>query len=80
MPRDTSIYPERVYMDQICEDLKVHRSTVVTWDNKNWLPEGLEFQRDESAWRYWTPAQLEKAREWHNRPSKRRAPQRVKAA
>jgi hypothetical protein len=77
MPRDTSQYPDRAYMDEICTDLSVHRSTVVTWDNKNWLPEGLEFKRDENGWRYWTREQLERARVWHNRPDKRSAPHRT---
>jgi hypothetical protein len=77
MPRDASKYPKRVYMEEICAELSVHRSTVVTWDNKHWLPKGLEFQRDENGWRYWTRAQLKKARKWHNRPGKRRAPRQV---
>lgn len=80
MPRDTSVFPNRIYMDEICEALSVHRSTVVTWDNKNWLPEGLEFKRDENEWRYWNREQLERAREWHNRPTKRRSPRSTKAA
>ena len=80
MPRDTSMFTDRVYMDKICSELAVHRSTVVTWDTKNWLPEGLEFHRDENEWRYWTKEQLERAREWHNRPGKRRAPHSTNAA
>lgn len=71
MPRDTSAFPDRVYMDEICEQLEVHRSTVVTWDNKGWLPVELEFNRDENGWRYWDREQLLLARKWHNRPGKR---------
>lgn len=76
MSRDTSQYPDRVYMAEISEALKRDRSTIVTWDTRGWLPDGLEFQRDESGWRYWTRAQLEKAREWVNSPTRRRAPRR----
>jgi hypothetical protein len=74
MPRDTSEHTDRAYMDKICSELQVHRSTVITWERNGWLPEGLEFQRDESAWRYWTLEQLERARAWHNRSGKRRSP------
>jgi hypothetical protein len=80
MPRDTSQFTDRVYMDEICSELKVHRSTVITWDNRGWLPEGLEFQRDESRWRYWTRDQFERVRTWHQRPGKRRSPRSVNAA
>jgi hypothetical protein len=80
MPRDTSMFTDRAYMDEICSELGVHRSTVITWDNKNWLPEGLEFQRDENEWRYWNREQLKQAREWHNRPSKRRSHRSTNAA
>jgi hypothetical protein len=80
MPRDTSKFVDRIYMDEICETLAVHRSTVVTWDTKGWLPEGLAFHRDESGWRYWTVEQLGQARKWHNRPGKRRAPHSTNAA
>lgn len=80
MARDTSEYPDRVYMGDICSALTVHRSTVVTWDRNSWLPEGLEFHRDESNRRYWTRAQLKKARKWHDRPGKRSAPHRTNAA
>lgn len=76
MPRDTSRFPERVYMSEICSELNRHRSTIVTWDNKNWLPEGLEFQTDENGWRYWDRPQLEQAREWVNNPARYRAPKR----
>jgi hypothetical protein len=69
MPRDTSQHTDRVYMEEICRELKRDRSTIVTWDNKHWLPEGLEFQRDENGWRYWSREQLERAREWVNSPA-----------
>ena len=74
------MFTDRVYMDEIQTELSVHRSTVVTWDNKGWLPEGLEFHRDENQWRYWTREQFEKVREWHNRPGKRRTPRSISAA
>lgn len=80
MPRDTSQYPDRVYMAEIQSELKRDRSTVVTWDTRGWLPEGLEFKRDENGWRYWDKEQLEKAREWVNSPTRRRAPKSVNAA
>ena len=80
MPRDTSQYPERVYMAEIERELKRHRSTVVTWDNRGWLPEELVFSVDENGWRYWSHEQLEKAREWVNSPTRRRAPRSVNAA
>jgi hypothetical protein len=80
MARDTSGHPERVYMSEIARELVRDRSTVVTWDTKGWLPEGLEFQRDEQGWRYWTREQLERAREWVNSPTRRRAPRRVSNA
>jgi hypothetical protein len=80
MPRDTSQFPERAYMAEICSVLERDRSTVVSWDNNNWLPEGLEFQRDESGWRFWDRAQLEQAREWVNNPSRRRSPKSFNAA
>lgn len=74
MPRDTSEYTDRVYMAEITRELDRDRSTVITWDNRGWLPAGLEFQRDENGWRYWTREQLEKAREWVVSPTRRRAP------
>lgn len=77
MPRDTSRYQDRVYMAEISKELNRDRSTIVTWDTRNWLPEGLEFQRDENNWRYWSREQLERAREWVNSPTRRRAPRRV---
>lgn len=80
MPRDTSVFPNRAYMDEICEQLGVHRSTVVTWDNKGWLPADLAFHRDKGGWRYWDKDQLERAREWHNRPGKRSARRSTNAA
>jgi hypothetical protein len=77
MPRDTSQHTDRVYMAEISSELQRDRSTIVTWDTKHWLPEGLEFQRDENGWRYWSREQLERAREWVNSPTRRRAPRRV---
>lgn len=74
MPRDTSSFPDRVYMAEITRELERDRSTVITWDNRGWLPAGLEFQRDENGWRYWTREQLERAREWVVSPTRRRAP------
>jgi hypothetical protein len=76
MARDTTQFPDRVYMAEISNELKRDRSTIVTWDTKKWLPDGLEFQRDENGWRYWSRDQLEKAREWVNSPTRRRAPRR----
>jgi len=76
MARDTTQYPERVYMAEISSELKRDRSTIVTWDTKGWLPDGLEFHRDENGWRYWSREQLEQAREWVNSPTRRRAPKR----
>lgn len=67
-------------MAEISEELKRDRSTVVSWDKNEWLPEGLEFQRDENGWRFWTRAQLEQAREWVNSPSRRRSPKSFNAA
>jgi hypothetical protein len=80
MPRDTSQFPDRVYMAEISRELVKDRSTVVTWDVKGWLPEDLQFHRDENGWRYWTREQLESARRWVNRPGRRRAPKSFKAA
>jgi hypothetical protein len=80
MPRDTSQYVDRAYMAEISRELQRDRSTIVTWDTHNWLPEGLEFKRDENGWRYWDKDQLEKAREWVNSPSRRRAPRSVNNA
>lgn len=74
MPRDTSQFSDRVYMAEITAELKRDRSTVVTWDKLGWLPEGLEFSRDENGWRFWSHEQLERAREWVNSPTRRRAP------
>lgn len=76
MAKDTTQYPDRAYMSKIEDELKRDRSTIVTWDQKGWLPEGLEFKRDENNWRYWTLDQLEQAREWVNSPTRRRAPKR----
>jgi hypothetical protein len=80
MPRDTSEFTDRVYMGEIQRELKRDRSTIVTWDTHGWLPEGLEFQRDENGWRYWSREQLEQARAWMNRPGRRRSPRSVNAA
>jgi hypothetical protein len=81
MPRDTSQFPDRVYMAEICSALSRDRSTVITWDTRGWLiKEGLEFKRDENDWRYWDREQLEKARVWVNKPSRRRAPKSINAA
>jgi len=80
MPRDISQYPDRVYMAEISKELNRDRSTVVTWDTRGWLPEGLAFHRDENGWRYWTREQLDKAREWVNSPQRRRAPKSINNA
>jgi hypothetical protein len=80
MPRDTSEYTDRVYMGELQRELNRDRSTIVTWDKQGWLPEGLEFQRDENGWRYWSREQLEQARAWMNRPGRRRSPRSVNAA
>lgn len=80
MARDTSRFPDRVYMSEIQRELNRDRSTIVTWDTHGWLPEGLEFQRDENRWRYWSHEQLEQAREWVNSPTRRRAPHSRNAA
>lgn len=80
MPRDISQYPDRCYMAEISKELSRDRSTVVTWDTRGWLPDGLAFHRDENGWRYWTREQLEKAREWVNSPQRRRAPKSMNAA
>lgn len=80
MARDTSQFTDRVYMSEIQSELKRDRSTIVTWDTKGWLPDGLAFKRDDNGWRYWTRAQLEQARAWMNavdesgKPLRRRAP------
>jgi hypothetical protein len=76
MAKDTTQFPDRVYMNEMENELKRDRSTIVTWDKKGWLPDGLEFYRDENGWRYWSREQLEKAREWVNSPTRRRAPKR----
>jgi len=76
MPRDTSAHPDRVYMAEISKVLERDRSTIITWDTKHWLPEELEFQRDENGWRFWSREQLERAREWVNSPTRTRAPAR----
>lgn len=76
MPRDTSQYPDRVYMAEISRELSRDRSTIVTWDTSGWLPDDLQFHRDEIDWRYWTREQLEAAREWVSNPTRRRAPRR----
>lgn len=80
MPRDTSQFTDRVYMGELVRELQRHRSTIVTWDTRGWLPEGLEFQRDENDLRYWSREQLEQARVWMNRPGRRRSPRSVNAA
>jgi hypothetical protein len=80
MPRDTSQFPDRVYMAEITRELKRDRSTVITWDTHGWLPEGLAFSRDENGWRYWSRDQLERARTWVSDPSRRRAPRRTNVA
>jgi hypothetical protein len=80
MPRDTSQHTDRVYMDEITSSLKRSRSTVITWERMKWLPEGLEFHRDDGGWRYWTREQLEQARAWMNRPGRRRAPHSASSA
>jgi hypothetical protein len=80
MARNTSLYPERVYMAEISRELHKHRSTVITWDTHGWLPADLVFNRDDHGWRYWTRDQLERAREWVSSPTRRRAPRSVNAA
>jgi hypothetical protein len=70
MPRDTSQFADRVYMAEIESELKRKRSTIITWDKLNRLPDDLAFQTDENGWRYWTREQLEKARAWVNSPER----------
>lgn len=64
MSRDLAQYEDRVYMAEIEKELDRDRSTIRTWERMGWLPDDLEFHRDEAGWRYWTRAQLEKGREW----------------
>jgi hypothetical protein len=80
MPRDTSQYTGRVYMNEIMRELERSRSTILTWERMGWLPSGLEFHRDKGGWRYWTREQLEQARAWMNRPGRRRAPHSASSA
>lgn len=61
-------------MGEIERELSRSRSTIRTWERYHWLPDGLEFHRDEIGWRYWTRAQLELARQWINRPGRRSGP------
>ena len=79
MPLDVTRFPQRVYMAEISKELVRDRSTVITWERREWLPEGLEFHRDDQNRRYWTREQLELARAWVNRPGRRRAPRRYAA-
>lgn len=51
-------------MKEIEAALLRSRSTIRMWERMKWLPEGLEFHRDESGWRYWTDEQLVRVREW----------------
>ena len=51
-------------MADIERELDRDRSTIRTWERNGWLPKGLEFHRDESGWRYWTKAQIKKAKTW----------------
>lgn len=61
-------------MGEIERVLHRNRSTIRTWETQGWLPDGLEFKRDEIGWRYWTRAQLEEALVWINRPGRRSGP------
>jgi hypothetical protein len=73
MARDTSQFPDRVYMAEISSELKRDRSTIVTWDTRNWLPDGLEFHRDENGWRYWTRDQIKLIKRWMRKRNKGRS-------
>ena len=64
----------RHYMQDLEQELNRHRSTIVTWERQGWLPEGLQFHRDEQNWRYWDDAQLEQAKQWLADPSRRPGP------
>ncbi len=80
MSRDLAQYEDRVYMAEIEKELDRDRSTIRTWENKNWLPEDLQFHRDEAGWRYWTRAQLEIARVWMTTRNPGRSQPRLTAA
>jgi hypothetical protein len=73
--RDLSKYPDRKYMSEIEKALNRDRSTIRTWEIRGWLPDELQFHRDDAGWRYWTEEQLEAAKEWLQQP-RRRAPRR----
>lgn len=64
MSRDLSQYEDRNYMADIEVALNRDRSTIRTWEREGWLPEALEFKRDEAGWRYWDNEQLEQAHKW----------------
>lgn len=64
MSRDVSQHTDRVYMAEIEDELKRNRSTIRVWEKQGWLPDGLEFHRDEAGWRYWTRDQLRRVKEW----------------
>jgi hypothetical protein len=54
----------RYYMKELEQILDRDRSTIRTWEARNWLPPGLAFKRDDKDWRYWSQQQLEQAIEW----------------
>src|SRR5581483_1864222 len=41
--------------------------TIRGWERDGLLPRSMLPHRDEKDWRYWTPAQLEKIKEWMER-------------
>lgn len=51
-------------MAEIERELERDRSTIRTWERMGWLPNGLEFHRDEQGWRYWDHKQLELVKTW----------------
>jgi MerR HTH family regulatory protein len=54
----------RVYIGDAAEQLDRRVGTLRKWERDGWLPDDLKSTRDERGWRYWTPAQIERIREW----------------
>jgi DNA-binding transcriptional MerR regulator len=62
---------ERIYVKQASELLDRRPATLRWWDREHILPRYLRSRRDGNGWRWWTPEQIEKIREWMRETDRR---------
>lgn len=55
---------EKLYISDVAETLNRKPATIRDWERRKILPENLRSLRAERGWRYWTPEQVDKLKQW----------------